>query len=572
MKQSQRNQPTEPISATHPRAGRAREPEEASGGTRLSRIRVLSSVRFRLTAWYTLVLVMIIVVLGIMLSTTLSRSLENDVDDRLLQASTEAFNRTKTVKRSEGRYVGDTPNALKKIDFELTAEFSALVTSGLFIVAMDVARDIFYEQGGYPDEVLEQVNLDVISQSNAVFQTLSVNGQRLRVFSVPVFSPLSETEPDGPTPLLGAIVVGESLELQEHAIEQLNKLLRTGGAIGILVAMLSGWILAGRALAPVNKITNTANAIARKGDAQESLATRLEVGHSKDELARLAETFNHMLARIESAFHGQRRFVADASHELRTPLTAIRGNVDVLLRAARNDRSIEPDDLREALGDVQRESARMARLIEDLLLLARTDTEQLGHMVHPEPISLDVVAREAFRTAEALARGQRLHMSIRQPLMIHGDGDRLVQVIIILMENAIRHTPAGGTIDLVVDAAEPVSGEQTCARIKVVDSGEGIPPEHLPHLFERFYRVEGSRSRQAGGSGLGLSIALAIVQGHNGWIDVDNGKESGTHFAVWLPILESPEGASEPFLLTPGHAEAPEAEPDVPSKEQRYAD
>ncbi|MDQ3524407.1 MAG: ATP-binding protein, partial [Chloroflexota bacterium] len=512
---------------------------DASSGTRLSRIRIFSSVRFRLTAWYTLVLVVIIVVLGILLSVFLSRSLDEDVDRRLNDASEQVFEGSDSIALAGDAYVSASAGSLEEADIEPTSAFAALITSGLFAVTMDMNGDAFSRQGVVPQEALDLVDLGEISQGNTVFQTLSVNGQRVRIYSIPVVVQQLDSETSLSQNSVGAIVLGESLERQDHAIEILNQLLRVGGAVGILVATWSGWILAGRALAPVNRIANTANAIARKGDAQESLATRIDVGHNQDELARLAQTFNGMLERIERAFQAQRRFVADASHELRTPLTAIRGNVDVLLRALKSDRPIDSDDLRESLGDVQRESGRMARLIDDLLLLARTDAEGFGHMVHPEPVSLDIVAREAFRTAEALAHGQRLHLSVRQPLMIYGDGDRLVQVMIILMENAIRYTPAGGTVDLIIDAAEPGDGMETCARIKVVDSGAGIAPEHLPHLFERFYRVENSRSRQVGGSGLGLAIALAIVQGHNGWIDVESGPDSGTQFIVWLPILES---------------------------------
>lgn len=552
MKQSQGiHETTTPLKPQAPNTDQTQATDETSSGTRLSRIRIFSSVRFRLTAWYTLVLVVIIVVLGVLLSVLLSRSLEEDVDQRLQRASQQVVLDLSQVPVVDGRFMIESQQLSDLFRFDLNPEFQALITSGLFLVVMDTDRSVSFDEGVVRSEALELVDLQAISDGDRIFQTLSIDGQRVRIYSVPIFVAQPGGQDGTAPPLLGAIVVGESLERQDHALELLNQLLRTGGAVGIVVATWSGWILAGRALAPVNRIANTANAIARKGDTEESLATRLEVGHNKDELARLAETFNGMLERIEWAFHAQRRFVADASHELRTPLTAIRGNVDVLLRAARNGRAIEPDDLRDALGDVQRESGRMARLINDLLLLARTDAEGLGHMVHPEPVSLDVVAREAFRTAEALATGQRLHLSIRQPLMIYGDGDRLVQVMIILMENAIRHTPAGGTIDLIVDAAETGDGKVTCARIKVVDSGEGIAPEHLPHLFDRFYRAEDSRSRQVGGSGLGLAIALAIVRGHNGWIDVESSETSGTHFTVWLPILESPEGAGEPIVLMP---------------------
>lgn len=535
----------------------SKEDVQAAGNSRrLPRIQFLSSIRFRLTAWYTLVLVIIIVVLGVLLSTFLSRALEEDVDERLLNASNEVFEHTEQVSLVEGLYVGESESVTRDIDVQITTEFSALVTSGLFVAAMDSDRDrLMPDEGVVPRGVLELVDLEALREGQRVFQTVSVNGQRVRLFSSPIFVDLGGNQSE-----LGAVVlVGESLEPQERAMDVLNQWLRTAGAAGVLLATWGGWILAGRALAPVTRISKTADAIARKGDTQESLSTRLEVHHSGDELAQLSLIFNDMLERIERAFMAQRRFVADASHELRTPLTAIRGNVDVLSRHARNGREIEPEDLQEALADMKRESSRMARLIEDLLLLARTDAEGLGHMVHPEPVSLDVVAREAFRTAESIATGQRLHLSIRQPLMIYGDGDRLVQVMIILLDNALRHTPAGKTVDLIVDAAETDDGKQMCARIQVVDRGEGISREHLPHLFERFYRVEGSRSRMVGGSGLGLAIALAIVRGHNGWVEVESPNGQGTHFTVWLPILEAPESEQKALAVLPKIPESQQA-------------
>lgn len=521
--------------------------EDSSGdtGRGIPQIKFLSSLRFRLTAWYTLVLVVIIILLGVLLSTFLSRSLEQDVDDRLVEAGDQVFRNTERIQRIEGRYIGESESDARNISVQLTPEFETLVTSGLFVVGMNNERQMEFSEGFVPPEVLQLVDLDKASDGPSLFQTVSADGQRIRIHTIPLFAR------EAPDQMVAAFVIGESLERQDHAIEELNQLLLAVGAAGVLLATWGGWMLAGRAISPVNRITRTADEIARQGDAEESLTTRLDVHRSGDELSRLALTFNDMLERIERAFRAQRRFVADASHELRTPLTAIRGNVDVLYRNAKSGREIDSEDLQESLGDMKRESARMARLIEDLLMLARTDAEGLGHMIHPEPVSIDVIAREAFRTAESVATGQLLHLSIRQPLMIYGDGDRLVQVMIVLLDNAIRHTPAGKTVDLIVDAAEAPDGATTCARIQVVDRGEGIPKEHLPHLFERFYRIEDSRSRQVGGSGLGLAIALAIVRGHNGWIDVQSTEGGGTHFTVLLPILEAPATESTPIAVLP---------------------
>lgn len=532
----------------------------SGGGRRLPSISFVRSIRFRLTAWYTLVLVLIISLLGVLLSTFLARALENEVDNRLSNASaqvdTPAF-REPSDAADGGLVPGPQEGWTNDVEYPSDSEMDAIGSTGLFILVADEDLTEYSSKGRIPPDLLDAIETEVSVDGDWGYRTLTTDGQRLRMLTKPVMLP-RYTESSAGSRVIGIQIVGESLQRQDDVLKLFNQLLRTAGAGGVLLATWGGWLLAGRALAPVNRITSTADAIARQGDAQESLSTRLEVNESGDELARLAITFNDMLERIERAFMAQRRFVADASHELRTPLTAIRGNVDVLLRHASSGRELEPDDLEDSLGDMKRESARMARLIDDLLLLARTDAEGIGHMVRPEPVSLEVIAREAFRTAESLANGQRMHLTIRQPLMIYGDGDRLVQVMIILLDNAVRHTPPGGTVDLVIDAASAMDGKLLCARIQVVDSGEGIPPEHLPHLFDRFYRIEGSRSRLAGGSGLGLAIALAIVRGHNGWIEVEAPEGKGTHIGVWLPILESPSGAAEEIPIPPNYRELPE--------------
>ncbi len=266
-----------------------------------------------------------------------------------------------------------------------------------------------------------------------------------------------------------------------------------------------------------------------------SLSRRVEIPATGDEIAQLAETFNHMLDRIEQAFAAQRRFVADASHELRTPLTSIKGNIDVLRRQLAAGRALAPEDIVDALGDVGRESARMSRLVEDLLALARNESAGYATTAGMHPTSLDVIAGEAVRTAEGLLHGQHLELDAPRAVTVTANGDQLVQVMLILLDNAIRHTPAGGTITLHVGQdTDPVDGV-ACARIDVEDTGHGIDPEHLPHLFERFYRAENARDRTTGGTGLGLAIALAIVRAHAGWIDVASAPERGTRFTVWIP-------------------------------------
>jgi len=306
--------------------------------------------------------------------------------------------------------------------------------------------------------------------------------------------------------------------------------------LGLALALAGGWVLAGRALRPVDRVTAAAAAIATGDGTATSLSSRLLVPPTNDELSRLSATFNAMLDRLQASFRAQERFVGDASHELRTPLTAIRGNVDVLQRQARLDgRRLDPSDLTSALDDISRESDRMRRLLEDLLLLARADADAGNQPdktvpIRREVVRLDEIASEAVRSAEVLASGQVLELEAPRGIEVQGDVDRLHQLVMILLDNAIRHTPSGGRIRVAV-AATP-DGQ---ARIAVRDEGEGIAPEHLPHLFERFYRADGARGRSSGGTGLGLAIAQAICRAHGGEISVTSDPDQGATFLVTLP-------------------------------------
>lgn len=505
-----------PLAAAHHRDGfRDRLATEAS---------FLGSLRFRLTAWFTLMLIVILLAFGIMLRTVLLQSLQSDVNQRLLASALQIQNQTT---------LGQTNVGLSPIPPSL----SNLVLSGTWAAMIQLIPN----ESGYtlsyvgeatipdPNTSLKALTWDnAINTGNAEVQTTTVNGKPARVLLAP-FDPLQTGH------VSAIVVVGQSDESLHKTIDLLTQVLLLAGGIGMVASALIGWLVAGQALAPIGRIIRTADQIALNQN-DVSLSKRLPVPASSDELALLALTFNNMLERLEAAFAAQQRFVADASHELRTPLTAMRGNVDVLLRQLRSGRAIPPEVLEESLDDVHREGDRMGRLITDLLTLARTDASGLGARTAMVPVQLEVVAQEAFRTGQALARGQDLVLDIRKPVVVIGEADKLTQVAIILLENAIRHTPEGGTITLTLDEAPASGDDPAAATISVEDSGEGITAEHLPHLFERFYRVEGARSRASGGTGLGLSIALSIVREHEGWIDVESGPGLGTVFTISIPL------------------------------------
>ena len=498
------------------------------------RVPFLFSIRFGLTAWYAGVLILTLAVSGFALRMLLVHSLNLDAEQRLISAAREIRRQT-----SERQTIAESPDNSGDIAVVLVPELDveSILVSGLSVTIIDVSGGPPIFQAGplarrWPQQEDFQAYLKLREPD---FFIHDVYGQSVRGLAYPILSQSVVGKETGLRPVIGVIFTSESLEAGNRVMARLNQVLITTGLAGVAIATLGGWMLAGRALAPVNRIMSSADDIA-KGKGPVSLSRRIDVPRTRDEIAQLAETFNDMLDRIEQAFAAQRRFVGDASHELRTPLTAIKGNIDVLRRQIASGRATDPSDIADALMDVSRETNRMGRLVDDLLSLARTDAEGFGSIVNFDAVSLDVLAREAIRTAEVLVEDQHLVLRADEPVMVQGDGDRLVQVMLILLDNALRHTPEDGTVTLTVSTAIDPQDGILCARIEVEDNGRGIDPSHLPHLFERFYRAEGSRSRIDGGTGLGLSIALSIVRSHHGWIDVESGPGQGTHMSVWLPM------------------------------------
>jgi len=267
----------------------------------------------------------------------------------------------------------------------------------------------------------------------------------------------------------------------------------------------------------------TARAITLSRD----LSSRIEAPPHRDELGRLAGTFNEMLASLEAASRAQQRFVSDASHELRAPLTAIQGNLELL----RRHRAMPETERDEALTEVERESTRLSRLVADLLVLARADA---GVSLKRCPVDLDAVVLEAYKEARHLSQGQALTLDPFEPARVEGDEDRLKQLLLILLDNALKYTAATGHVTLGLHRRE------TEVEIVVRDTGVGIAPEDVPLVFERFYRADPARSRDPGGTGLGLPIARWIVEQHEGEILLDSQLGQGTTVTVRLPLCLCP--------------------------------
>jgi two-component system, OmpR family, sensor kinase len=281
------------------------------------------------------------------------------------------------------------------------------------------------------------------------------------------------------------------------------------------------------------RMSAAAAGIGSSGD----LSTRIEPPATRDEVQQLAETFNEMLARLESNFGAQRRFVADASHELRTPLTALRANADIMLRQIESG-LVERADLTEGLSDMRNEVDRMTRLVHNLLILARAD---VGWRPELTPVDLTVVARDVARIAAPLRRGQMLSLELGAPdadgedpqVLVKGNTDQLTQLMLVLLDNAFTHTPSGTHVTL------GVRRDGQDALLDVMDDGPGISQEHLSRVFERFYRADEARTRTSGGTGLGLSIARWIVAVHGGTIDASSTPGGGATFRVRFNAAEA---------------------------------
>ena len=312
------------------------------------------------------------------------------------------------------------------------------------------------------------------------------------------------------------------------------------GALGVLfVASLGvGWVVAGRVLRPIGRITSVARDIQAT-----DLSRRIELPGPDDELKQLADTFDAMLARLDAAFAAQRQFTADASHELRNPLAIIRTNVDVALANPNAD----PDDLRHTIAVVKRASDRMARLVDDLLALARRQEPTLEH----EPVDLGAAVAEASDdfVVPAAARGMVLDRAIAPDVIVTGDRDALKRAVANLLENAVRLAPAGSRIRLATGS------EGDRAWIAVADEGPGIAPEDQPHVFDRFWRADKGRSRADGGTGLGLAIVRQIAESHGGEVRLQSKVGVGSSFVIWLPVTPTPPDptprAPTPPVTTP---------------------
>ena len=466
------------------------------------------TLRARFALWVAALLLAVLTVFGAFVYFSLAQGLAGALDDSLrLSASQVAA----AVNIEDGQInFADSLLEGGNVAEELRGR-------GLTIRLLDPAGHVVHSFGPYRTLPVDAASLAAGRQGQTAFATVAAAGQGepVRFYTAPIIE-------NGQ--LVGIVQAAQSLGDAEDTLHRLLAALLIGGPFLTLLAALGSYLLAARALAPIDQITRTARRISA-----EDLSRRLNLPATNDEIGRLAATFDDMLARLDAAFRRERQFTADASHELRTPLAAMQAILSVTRAQPRS-----PADYELALADLADEADRLRSLVESLLQLARSEDAVVATRAAVDLSTLLHDITDSLRPL-AEAKGLALICDVPPGLSLVGDGDALIRLFVNLLDNAVKYTERGRIV---------VSGRAEAARLRVTvaDTGIGIPAEHLPHIFDRFYRVD--RARTEGGAGLGLAIALEIARAHGGTITVDSTPGAGTTFTVDLPLHEKTRGSA----------------------------
>jgi heavy metal sensor kinase len=461
------------------------------------------SLSFRLVTWYAGVLTVVFVLLGALTFISLRHYLEaNVLDNQARRARQIAATLVARAGRDSESGIGTQVENLYSPE-----------SNDRFIRITRADGAAVYASGSPHGESFDPSQVPALSpgEARSAARKVALAGGSLLIATVPT------SAADGTR---YRVEVGTSAAPVEATLRRLLLMLAVGLPLTVSVAVAGGFVLVRRALDPVERIAHKAEAIT-----QHNLSERLPVVHSGDELERLSVSLNHMISRLQEAIDGSKQFVADASHELRTPLTVMRGELESLAQ----DRQLGRET-RETLGSVLEEVERLADIVESLFALSRLDAGEAS--AEWRRFDLAELAATTAEQMSLLATDKNVSVACDSApgIMVEGDPARLKQVVVNLLDNAIKYTAAGGRVRL------SVRREQGFAVLEVADDGIGIPAEALPHVFKRFFRVDGSRSRERGGAGLGLAIVKSICSAHGAEIEVVSALGRGSTFRLRQPL------------------------------------
>ena len=462
------------------------------------------SIRSRLTAWYVILLGIILILFSVFLNYFLSKRLYESVDNSLTVSATVVatsavmqFNRSPLpgLDRFFEQFMG-TGNLNK---FYRIYDGSGNVGS----------RSKNIDASQFP--LSQAAYTDALKGLNS-YEIFLVEGKiPIRVITMPI---LREKK------LVNLVQVGTSLEAVQETLRNLRIFLFTAVPSVLVLAALFARFMARRALKPISRIIQTARDI---GQGQE-LNQRIPVLKVQDELGQLALTFNEMMDRLENSFAQMRQFSSDASHELRTPLTVLKGQNELVLSKPRDLKEYQ-----EVIVSNLEEINYMSKVLEDLFILSKSDENQIH--LNCKPMELRDLVEEVCKHAEVLASDKdiRIIIAFLESVKINGDEVRLQQMIWNILHNGYKYTQPGGELKV------SLQDKGEFSLLSIQDTGIGISEKALPSIFDRFYRVDKARSRDEGGSGLGLSICKHIAEAHKGKIEVESKLGVGTRFKIRIP-------------------------------------
>jgi heavy metal sensor kinase len=460
-------------------------------------------LRVRLTLWYGTALALVLIIFSVALYAITARNLRDTVDESLEDTAMTA------VRSLEER--GFLPLINEE---ELLSQFPELTRIDKFFQIFSPSGTITIRSPNIKQhEVpLSRTALDAAFAGQKIFESAKYPKEPpLRLISVPIMYGGN---------LLYIVQVGTSMESVGETLQRFLVLLVVAIPIALAVSLAGGWFLAGRALRPVDKITLAAQRIAA-GD----LSQRLSIPAAHDEIGRLAATFNNMIGRLDTSFRQIRQFTSDASHELRTPLTVMKGETDLVLRRPRL-----LDDYKSVLESNLEEIDRMTRIVDELLFLSRADMGEVR--VESLPVAMESLVEDIHRQAKLLAQDRNIEVLLGtvMPVVVQGDDLRLRELLLNLVENAMKYSYSGGKVEIALlnDGRE--------ARLSVTDHGIGIAPADHKKIFQRFFRTDVARGHTKKGTGLGLAICSWIAELHKGRVEVKSALGQGSTFTVVLPL------------------------------------
>ena len=473
----------------------------AIGSMKIKRFRSLS---FKLTIWYIVILAIIIGLAGIFLYQGFKESLMAELDENLLEIANDAYEFwyrrrgvtwEEAINKAEARFVNHHPfiQMVELADRRNRKIEKVISGSRVGEEKFLFETDIYYKA--------DRADIDDLVYLIRSHEGLSP--YPIRTLLYPIRGP-------------HIIQVGISLERTTGELRRLLLILLLAGPAVLVLASVGGSVIIRKALKPVASVVKTAEEISA-----DDLSSRIDAGKRKDEIGALVSTFNNMIARLEKSIGKIKEFSGDVSHELRTPLTVIRGEIEVLLRKERSS-----EEYRKTLSSVLEEASQMEKIIDDLLFLSRLEAVKTAQF--SQKVQLDDILLRVYESREPAARKKGIKYTLNEiiPAQIQGDQTLIERLIANIIDNAVRYTPPGGEVGI------SLKKEEHSACLTISDTGIGIPQESLPFIFDRFYVVDKSRSKESGGSGLGLSMVKWIADSHSAHIQIDSEVGRGTIFRV----------------------------------------